>query len=105
MANVINKKTLEYRKSVNTPDYENGDWIINPWLPDCDKKYWRVYKGQVKEMTSAQKASVDSAEQEKADANLKESLIESKKQEIMREQAIQELISEGKLNSDGSLVR
>ena len=31
MANVINKTTGQYLKSVHTPDYSsNSDWIINP---------------------------------------------------------------------------
>jgi hypothetical protein len=30
MANVLNRHTLEYLPSVNTPDYPPADWIINP---------------------------------------------------------------------------
>jgi hypothetical protein len=30
MANVINKTTFKYLQSVNTPDYMDGNWIINP---------------------------------------------------------------------------
>jgi len=30
MADVINRTTFQYLRSVNTPDYPVADWIINP---------------------------------------------------------------------------
>jgi len=30
MADVINRTTFQYLRSVNTPDYPVRDWIINP---------------------------------------------------------------------------
>ena len=38
MANVINKKTGVYLKSVHTPNYPEADWIINP-TPEQIKEY------------------------------------------------------------------
>lgn len=32
MANVLNRKTLEYHESVNTPEYPPDQWLINPDL-------------------------------------------------------------------------
>jgi len=39
MANVLNKITKQYLKSVNTPDYPTSEWIINPIMPDCSKEH------------------------------------------------------------------
>ena len=37
MANVINKVTGQYLRSVHTPDYNsNSDWIINPTQSEID---------------------------------------------------------------------
>ena len=66
MADVVNRKTLEYRKRVNTPDFPETDWLINPWLPDCPRKYWKVVKDAVVEMGAEEKAAVDATEAEEA---------------------------------------
>lgn len=42
MANVVNRITKQYFKSVNTPDYPESDWIHNPVLPICGSKYWII---------------------------------------------------------------
>ena len=59
-SNVIEKKTLRYLKSVHTPLYDNDNYIINPVLPKCDKKYWVIKDNVVVEMTKDEKAVVDS---------------------------------------------
>lgn len=60
MANVFNRKTMQYKKSVNTPDYLIKDWIINPtFIPDCEAKYMVVDNDTIREMTSEEKAVVD----------------------------------------------
>ena len=64
MANVINKTTLEYKTSVNTPDYLDGAWIVNPDLSlvqGVDKRYWKVVDDTVLEMDQSEKDVVDSA--------------------------------------------
>lgn len=45
MADVLNRATKEYRTSVNTPDYNNSQWIINPdvsQVQDIPSKFWRI---------------------------------------------------------------
>lgn len=59
MSNVINKHTLEYLINVNTPDYMDGNWIINPLLPNCESKYWKIVGETVVEMNADEKAVVD----------------------------------------------
>ena len=64
MASVINKTTNQYLASVNTPDYSESDWVINPDLSSVSgiaSKYWKVVDGQVVEMSSGEKAVVDGA--------------------------------------------
>lgn len=62
MANVVNRTTKEYLKSVNTPDYPVSEWIINPVVPDVPSKYWNISGDTVTEMTQAEKDAVDAAE-------------------------------------------
>jgi len=64
MANVVNKATSEYRKSVNTPDYPAAEWLIDPdvsALAAVPQKYWKVSEGKVVEMSAAEKTAVDAA--------------------------------------------
>jgi hypothetical protein len=45
MANVLHKQTMEYLVSVNTPDYDDRYWIINPDLSNVEgvpRKYWKL---------------------------------------------------------------
>lgn len=83
MSNVINKTTLQYLESVNTPDYPETDWIINPDMSDVDgvpRKYWKLVNNVPTEMTQAEKDAVGAQElqdkkdsiQELGDAGLKE---------------------------------
>ena len=55
MANVLNKITKQYLRSVNTPDYPTSEWMINPILPDCDKKFWLIEGDTIREMAQAEK--------------------------------------------------
>lgn len=62
MSNVLNKTTLEYRESVNTPDFSPTEWLINPdmsTVKDVPKKYMKVSGASVLEMTALEKANVD----------------------------------------------
>lgn len=59
MANVLNRESKEYLKSVNTPAYPITDWIINPVLPDCDKKYWVIEGDNVREMNTTEKKHLE----------------------------------------------
>ena len=42
MSTVVNKQTLQVIHSVNTPDYQNGEWVINPTIPDAPKRHWKI---------------------------------------------------------------
>lgn len=42
MATVVNKQTLDVIESVNTPEYDPGEWLINPSIPDAPKRHWKV---------------------------------------------------------------
>ena len=55
MANVINRITRQYLKSVNTPDYPEKDWIRNPILPNCDPSEWIIEGDLVRETTQSEK--------------------------------------------------
>ena len=57
MSNVLNRITQQYLVSVNTPDYSVVEWIINPVLPDCAKKWWVIEGDLVREMTDTEKAT------------------------------------------------
>ena len=56
MSDVLHRQTLEYRKSVNTPEYDPADWLINPTLPDCPQELWEVSGDEVVEMSPADQA-------------------------------------------------
>jgi hypothetical protein len=50
---------------VNTPDFSESDWIINPDLflvEGVPLKYWKIVGDSVQEMTPEEKAIVDAAE-------------------------------------------
>jgi len=59
MSVVVNKITYGIVRSVNTPDYSEGDWWINPVIPDCNSIYWKTANGKLAEMTDLQKQAKD----------------------------------------------
>lgn len=65
MADVLNRTTKVYLRSVNTPDYPTESWIINPDLSGVSgvlQKYWKIVGDTVVEMTQPEKDAVDEAE-------------------------------------------
>ena len=65
MANVLNRTTKEFRRSVNTPDFPVENWIINPDLSsliETDSKYWVIEGDTVRDMTDVEKDVVDADE-------------------------------------------
>jgi hypothetical protein len=45
MANVLNRKTKLYLESVNTPEYDPAEWLINPdvsALSDIPSSFWEI---------------------------------------------------------------
>jgi len=62
MANVLNRTTKQYLKSVNTPDFPTASWIINPDLTavaGVPSKFWKIIGDVVSEMSSAEKDTAD----------------------------------------------
>jgi hypothetical protein len=100
MANVLNIHTLEYLKSVNTPDYKDGNWLINPQLPDCAPKYWKIAGENVEEMSASEKAAVDAAEQAIAEAAANKAERDRLIQERMWKIAEDQLIAEGVIEEE-----
>jgi hypothetical protein len=64
MAAVIHKTTLEYRPSVNTPDFPTETWLHNPDMSAVIgvlQRYWKIAGSAVIEMTVPEKSAVDAA--------------------------------------------
>lgn len=58
MASVLNRTTLQFIPSANTPDYPESEWIINPdlsYVEGVDKKYWVLYGDSIREMSDEAK--------------------------------------------------
>jgi len=65
MASVLNRTTKQFLGSVNTPDYPDSTWIINPDMSavsGVNKKYWKITDDNVTEMSQEEKDTVDSDE-------------------------------------------
>jgi len=64
MAWAIHKTTLEYRPSVDVTELPGAkaDWLINPQLPKCDRRDWKVEGGKIVEMSVVEKTARDAAE-------------------------------------------
>jgi hypothetical protein len=61
MASVLHRVTKEYLQSVNTPGYDPAEWLINPVLPDCPQRYWKIVGDTVVEMTQGEQDAIDAA--------------------------------------------
>jgi len=65
MADVVNRITKQFLKSVNTPDYPRDAWIINPNLSgvlNVPVKYWKIVGDIISEMSQPEKDEVDANE-------------------------------------------
>lgn len=68
MASVFNKTTNQYLESVNTPDYDPVDWIINPDVSalknqNVPRQYWKAVESspgvwEVVEFTTEEKEAI-----------------------------------------------
>lgn len=70
MANVLHRTTLQYRASVNTPDFDPSVWIINPDMSavaNIPQKHWKIVGDKVSQMTAAEKIAKDKALQDAID--------------------------------------
>lgn len=113
MANVTNIENPElYLRSVHTPDYTDGKWIIHDTIESIEdvenislryRKVIGVLNKKVVEMSKSEKVTKDAQILEAEKEIQKQTLINEKIQELNIQAAINSLITEGKLNSDGSL--
>lgn len=74
MANVLNRTTLTFRRSVNTPDFSDVDYVINPDMSPVagvPNKYWKLAGDILSVMTDEEKAVVDQTLNEQRLLNLK----------------------------------
>lgn len=65
MADVLNRTTLEFRRSVNTPDFPVESWVIDPDISPVvgvASKHWKLTGDMVSEMTQGEKDAVDATE-------------------------------------------
>lgn len=84
MATIINKTTLQIKRGVLASEYEKDtEHIVNPILPVCLSRYWKIKDNKVLEMTDEEKTSKDNQLQ----------IIEIEKEEVvLREKIIQDTI-------------
>ncbi len=64
MANVLNRTTKEFRRSVNTPNFPVADWIINPDISAVHgqpTKYWEITGDTVSLADAPTRAAIDAA--------------------------------------------
>jgi putative cell wall-binding protein len=65
MGNVLNRVTKEYLKSVNTPDYNPEEWVINPSLPEgIEQKFIKIVDNIAMEMSEEEKNQILDEERE-----------------------------------------
>ena len=76
MGTLVNRTTLEVRRSVNPPDYDQAEWVIDPVIPEKPSRYWvNPIVGDTIELK-------DAAGQAAADAAYIADLKEAKKDEL-----------------------
>lgn len=105
MAYVVNRTTKELKTSVNTPDYDSADWVINPDLSSVSgvpNRYWKIDGDTISPMTGPEREAVDAAlaDQDKAAkvAELKQTannFIPDQGYSIQHQQSIQSMYSDG----------
>lgn len=82
MSDVLHRTTAELRRSVHTPDFDPGEWIINPRDPDTcaavPQRYRVIIGDNWREMDQGEKDQVDAQLAAGARADQKEAA----KQEI-----------------------
>ncbi len=73
MANVLNRTTFQFLRSVNTPEFDSVDWVINPDMTPVagvSDKYWKLTGDVLSEMNQTEKDAVDAAETAQANEAL-----------------------------------
>lgn len=67
MANVLDKQTMEFIPSVNTPDYPEDRYLVNPDMTvinSVPRQYLKIVDKSVVEMSVEEKAAVDTIKAE-----------------------------------------
>jgi len=59
MSIVAHRITLIVLYSVDTPEYDPSEWLINPTIPDAPKRYWIVDGDDLREATEEEKGPID----------------------------------------------
>lgn len=59
MSTVVHKTTFQVILNANTPDFPTSEYLINPTIPACDKKWWKLVGETLEEMTLGEKDEVD----------------------------------------------
>lgn len=105
MATVVNRTTKEVLYSVNTPNYDPADWVINPDLSSVsglDTRYWKITGDTISPMNASEREAVDASlsSQDKATKieelkNTVDNFLPAQGYNIEHQQAIQSLYSEG----------
>lgn len=86
MANVIHREKKEFRKSVNTPEYSEQEWIINPDMSNVagvEHQYWKISGDDVLEMNPIEKAVVIGRNFNALKESTKEDLLSSVDEEVI----------------------
>jgi len=86
MATIIHRTTLELRTSVNTPDYDPSEWIINPDLRSVagvPTQYWKVDPNNSDGVVTMTRAEMDTMDSARLPA-LKQVLVDAVDDEIER---------------------
>lgn len=81
MANVFKRSGGQYLESVNTPDYSETDWVINPDLANVagyPVKYWKCIDEEVFLMSEEEREVVDSGEPLNRDSASQVSVVATK---------------------------
>lgn len=76
MADVLNRTTKQYLQSVNTPDFDPADWIINPDLTAVagqPVRYWLIAGDTVSLADQSTRDAIDAALAADREATQKES--------------------------------
>lgn len=66
MADVLNRITKQFRRSVHTPDFPVAEWIINPDMAATvgfDSKYWSISGDVVSVVNLAARDTIDAAQE------------------------------------------
>ena len=59
LGDVMHRTTMERRMGVNLDAYDPAEWLVDPALPGCPDRYWKVEGDLVIEMGEGERAAKD----------------------------------------------